>query len=214
MASAVIHICVAKKINDKLKLNPKLLYLGTIAPDTAKILNQTKDTTHFQEKPHDDYPKLEWFLEKYRKNINDPYVLGYYIHLYTDRLWATDFINKYLFSSFIHLKSGEDISLSKSDMKELLYNDYTNLNVGLIDHYDLELSLFYEDIIYPEVEISEVPNDKLHLVVDKMGVIIKNSTNDKNYVLDHHEVIKFIDYAYDIIYEDIKSLLNIDCEVK
>ena len=36
MASAVIHLCVAKKVNEKLKMNERELLLGSIAPDISK----------------------------------------------------------------------------------------------------------------------------------------------------------------------------------
>ena len=36
MASAIIHIAVAKKVNDIINRNKKDLYLGAIAPDAAK----------------------------------------------------------------------------------------------------------------------------------------------------------------------------------
>lgn len=208
MASALIHISVAKKINEKLKTNPKQLYLGTIAPDIAKHLGQTKETTHFQKTSYDDNPILENFLDKYKDDLNNPYTLGYYIHLYTDKLWFNNFFNEYVFSSYIHLKDGTDACMEYKEMHELIYQDYTNLNISLIDHYNLDLSLFYEDIEKPNTKITEVPVDKLNILIDHMGMIIKNSKNEKNYIFDCENVIKFIDEVSEIIYEDIIYLLK------
>jgi hypothetical protein len=208
MASAIIHISVAKKINEKLKMNSKQLYLGAIAPDMAKHLGQTKNTTHFQKSAFDDYPILEDFLDKYKDDLNNPYTLGYYIHLYTDKLWFNNFFNEYVFSSYIHLKDGTDASMEYKEMHELIYQDYTNLNISLIDHYNLDLSLFYEDIENPNTKITEVPVDKLNILIDHMGIIIENSKNEKNYIFDCDDVIKFIDEASEIIFEDIIYLLK------
>ena len=42
MASAIIHICVAKEINKTLQLPEKELFLGSIAPDISKQVGQTR----------------------------------------------------------------------------------------------------------------------------------------------------------------------------
>ena len=47
MASAVIHLCVAKEVNKYLKMDENMLLLGSIAPDLAKQINQTKEISHF-----------------------------------------------------------------------------------------------------------------------------------------------------------------------
>ena len=49
MASAIIHICVAKKIGERLNKSSKDYYLGTIAPDISKEIGETKYKSHFLE---------------------------------------------------------------------------------------------------------------------------------------------------------------------
>ena len=91
MASAIIHISVANEINKKLKMNNDLLLIGSIAPDLAKLIGQTKDKGHFlfgdKGTPH-----MDKFLLKYR--IDNPFNMGYYIHLYTDLYWFRDLLPK------------------------------------------------------------------------------------------------------------------------
>ena len=43
MASAVIHLCVAKKIHNYLQNDERLFSLGSIAPDIAKIVGEDKN---------------------------------------------------------------------------------------------------------------------------------------------------------------------------
>jgi hypothetical protein len=208
MASALIHISVAKKINEKLHLNEKELYLSVIAPDISKLVGQTKEISHFQQSSYGDDPILERFLLKYKNELDNPFVLGYYIHLYTDKLWFNEFFNKLISGTYVHLNNGTDVRLERDEWHKVLYQDYTNLNVTLIENYNLDLSLFYEDMILPKTTIDEIPIDKLNLIIDKVSVIIKNSTYDKSYILNCNDIIKFIDETSDIIYEDIKKLLN------
>ena len=68
------------------KRNNDLLLLGTIAPDIAKHIGKTKHESHFLFED-DEIPSLNIFLDKYKNHLSDDFVLGYYIHLYTDYIW-------------------------------------------------------------------------------------------------------------------------------
>ena len=94
MASSVIHICIANEINKTINRDSKKLLIGTIAPDISKLLGETKFYSHFLDNVNNNIPNINKFLEKYSNYLNDDFVLGYYIHLYTDYLWF-----KYCFSS-------------------------------------------------------------------------------------------------------------------
>ena len=62
MASAVIHLCVAKEVNKFLKMDEKELLLGSIAPDISKQIGQTKEISHFLDPSNeDDIPNIERF---------------------------------------------------------------------------------------------------------------------------------------------------------
>ena len=171
MASAIIHICVAKKIGERLNKSSKDYYLGTIAPDISKEIGETKYKSHFLENSiKSNVPNIELFLEKYKKDLKSDFTLGYFIHLYTDKLWV---------------------------------DDYTNINIDLIDYYELDLSLFYEEFNKPVTKIDEIPVDKLDILVDKMGIIVANSKLEKKYVFDMEDINKFIDDATNRIYDYI-----------
>ena len=47
MASAIIHICVAKRVNAILKMPENLLCLGAIAPDINKQIGKDKKNESF-----------------------------------------------------------------------------------------------------------------------------------------------------------------------
>ena len=66
MASAVIHLCVAKEVNKYLNMDEKYILLGSIAPDIAKQVGQTKEISHFLDHTNeDDIPNIDKFLAKY-----------------------------------------------------------------------------------------------------------------------------------------------------
>lgn len=101
MASSMIHIAVASEVNKKLKRDPAKLLIGTIAPDISKLVGEPKTKSHFSNDENDNIPIIDRFLNKYKNNLDDDFVMGYYIHLYTDYLWFKYFIENIDYSSII-----------------------------------------------------------------------------------------------------------------
>ena len=192
MASAIIHICVAKKVNEYLKFKEKELFLGTIAPDIAKEINKSKNESHFITKK-EDIPNLDLFLSKYKGNLKTAFDYGYFIHLYTDKLWYSKLTTDLIGEDGLALLESKDVKNNALLMRDMFYKDYTNMNIRLIDKYNLDLTLFYEDFEVPKTCIKEIPVKKLNILIDKMGIIIANSHNRRNKVLEYQKVVKFID---------------------
>lgn len=197
MASAVIHLCVATLVSQKTNKRSLELLIGSIAPDIAKYIGENKMKTHFQDY-NNDLPNLKLFLDKYSNYMNDDFVLGYYIHLYTDYLWYKYFMNNYLNNNY---------KLSKKEFVYYLYNDYTNLNVELIEDYNITLDIFYNEIPLINNIIEEIPMNKINIIIDEMGKIIKNSKKNKTNFLKLKEVELFIDLAKEAIYNEVKLWL-------
>ena len=191
MASAIIHICVAKKVNEYLKFREKELFLGTIAPDIAKEINKSKNESHFITEK-EDIPNLDLFLSKYKGKLKTAFDYGYFIHLYTDKLWYSKLTTDLIGEDSLALLENKKIKNNASLMQDIFYNDYTNMNIRLIDKYNLDLTLFYEDFEVPKTCIKEIPIKRLNILIDKMGIIIANSHNRRNKVLEYSQVIKFI----------------------
>lgn len=206
MASAVIHLAVAKELEKYLKIENKKDYnLGAIAPDIAQQLKIEKTKSHFIYNAKSDIPNIKLFKEKYKNFMSNSFELGYFTHLYTDKLWFDGFIDSLTYSNSIKLLDGTIIHVPQKEIKELIYNDYTNLNTIIIDKYNIDLSLFYEEYQKPNTSIEEVPIDKLNILIDKMGVIIENSKLEKSYIFD----ITLIDNFINTCVEKIIKELNI-----
>jgi len=204
MASAIIHICVAKEINKTLKYKEKPLLLGAIAPDISKLILQDRKISHFIH--NQEFPDLQMFLKKYQTDLKNPFTMGYYIHLYTDVLWCQKFLPQFQKENLITLLNGKTFSPTKEQLQKFIYDDYTNLNISLIDIYNLELSLFYEPLEKVESTITEIPLNRLKILVDKMGIIIENSKQKKEYLFDQSMVITFIEETTKEILKNINEL--------
>lgn len=206
MASAVIHLAVAKVLEPYLKINNrKDYYLGSIAPDIAKQIGRTKKESHFLYNEKEDVPNIKMFTDKYPNFYKNDFDLGYYIHLFTDKLWFDKFISNLTQSNSIKLIDGTIIKTTPEELTDLIYSDYTNLNVKVIEEYDMDLSLFYEDFQLPKTDITEIPSEKLDILIDKMGIIIENSKQDKNYIFDIYLIKEFIEKTKERIIEELKA---------
>ncbi len=143
MASAIIHLAIAKKVKDHITVdNPKDYFLGAIAPDISKQIGRSKEESHFLVNTREDVPNLNVFVKRYPYFKYNSFDLGYFTHLFTDKEWFEDFMPKLTANNSIKLLDGTIIQTTPEEMRNMIYSDYTNLNIRIIEKYDLDLSLF------------------------------------------------------------------------
>ena len=208
MASAIIHMAIASEVNKSLNRSKDKLLIGSIAPDLSKQMNETKVKSHFLNDENDDLPNIDKFLAKYRNKMNDDFVLGYFIHLYTDYLWFKYFIPE-IYDGDNNMISKMDGSIIKCNGNMLcmyIYSDYTNLNIRLLDEYNLDLSIFCKDLPYLENIIDEIQMDKIQLIIDKMSVIIANTKTRRALIFDIENIKEFINLSVKLTVAKLKEL--------
>ena len=204
MASGMIHIAVAKKVNEVLKMDENLLYLGTLAPDLSSILKRKKSRSHFY--TNKDVPDLNKYILKYKKEMSRPIEMGYYIHLYVDKLWDELITRDIIDINSITLLNGTKIKIKEKDAKKLLNKDFSNINENIINKYKIDLSLFDKSIRVPKIYINEIPVKKVKLVIDDMNKILSESKKEKTVIIDEKNVYKFINNASKEIIDYLKEL--------
>ena len=206
MASTIIHMAIAKELENKLEIeNKKDYYLGSIAPDIAKQIGLDKNTSHFSNNMRNGVPDINLFVKRYSTFKYNSFDLGYFIHLYTDKIWEKEIINKIVHENSIKLLDGTIINTTEEEIINLVYSDYTDLNKRIIDEYNLDLSLFYEEFQIPNSKIKEIPLNKLDILINKMGIIIENSKQKKAYTFDIHIIKNFIEDCSKQILEEIEK---------
>ena len=209
MASAIIHLCIAKRVNEILKRDEKEFLLGSIAPDISKQVGESKLHSHFLTSVDRDIPELDRFLIKYKDTLkNNDFNLGYYCHLFADMIWFGIFMPEFckLKDQEITYITGEKKTLKSEVLIKLLYNDYTNLNIQMIDEYELDLSLFYEEHPHIESEITEIPIDKINLIIEKMGLIIEESKERGTIIFDKDAICRYIDKTVEEFIYNLKEI--------
>ena len=208
MASSMIHLVIAKKIKEKANIkidNEKEYYLGSIAPDLSKQIGKNKIESHFLINTKNDVPNIKIFTKRYPTFKYNSFNLGYFTHLYVDKIWFEEFIPTLTDFDSIKLLDGTVYSTNPEEITQMIYSDYTNLNIKLIENYDLDLSLFYEDFVVPKTNLKEIPVDKLDILINKMGILIENSKEVKAYSFDLYPIEEFINKAIDEIVDELKK---------
>lgn len=206
MASALIHLAVAKNVLENINVtNERHYYLGSIAPDVAKMVGSTRKKSHFiEETSESDTPDVSVFLSKYKGYLNNPYELGYYVHLLTDVLWFDEFLPNFVKDDCLVSRTGELLKFDEDELLEILYDDYTNLNPQVLSYYNLDLSLFYEPFEFPKNHIEELPEKYFQDVIDKLGAICTKECNS-NYVLQMDKITHFVKFATLYVLDELKK---------
>ena len=209
MASSVIHMAVANEINRVIKRDNDRLLIGSIAPDIWKNIGESKVKSHFLDDESTSIPNIDNFLSKYKNNLDDDFVLGYFIHLYTDYLWFKYFLPEiYNRDNNMITKIDGTIVKCKEDMlNEYIYNDYTNLNIRLLEEYNMDLSIFFNDIPHLDNIIDEIPMDNISIIVDKVGIIIQNTKEQKELIFDIKNIKTFVNLSVELILAKLKELI-------
>ncbi|WP_143598500.1 hypothetical protein [Tissierella sp. P1] len=135
MGSRIIHYCVGNKILKRVKLDEHQFMLGNLAPDAYSPELGGYLVSHFripEEIMKFECVDLERFKSKYKHQITNDFVLGYYCHLITDNLWLKDAYKKYG-----HLGLDE-----RNQAVKLVYKGYWVLNTKLMDKFSLNLVNF------------------------------------------------------------------------
>ena len=208
MASAVIHMAVAHEINKVLKKDDSRFLIGAIAPDIAKQIGETKKKSHFLEDDNSDIPNIDKFILKYGEKLNDDFVLGYFIHLYTDYLWFKYFIPEIYDSNnnMISKVDGNTVKCNGKMLEMYIYNDYSNLNTRLLDEYNMDLSIFYNEVPFLENIIEEIPMDRIKIIVDKTALIIAKSKEHKDFLFNMTNIKNFINLSVELTMAKLKEL--------
>lgn len=162
-----IHLEVAKELNKDFKLSDSdfsLFLLGNILPDInncyiVKEISSIKShkETHFQTNNKNGYVN---FHSKYKDNFDNPLILGYYVHLFTDNLWNLNFYEtkEILFPNY---KKNTLRAMKQHDFR--VYNSNFNIYNFLEKQTDVYEKHFF---LYSEKELDKLFINSIQTIKD------------------------------------------------
>lgn len=185
MPSWNIHLAVAKQVNKKLKLNKNSFYLGNTIPDVDYGMKSIRKETHFYKTkckkcPTEKLPDINLFLTEYKTKLNNPLIMGYYVHLLTDYFYNDKIFSKYWVQDEKHNIIG--IKLLNGKIKN--FNPENTEIRKTYKHHDLYL---YGKYLF---------NKKLVDLPKKDNILYKDAKLLKNTLYEKEDLDRRLDYLY------------------
>ena len=116
MPTHKMHMAIANRVNRELKLDNDLIMIGSVLPDLT--IDKMHRISHFKngEEGIEGTANPYKFLMKYKSYLDNPVMMGYLIHLLTDR-----FFNSYVFQNYyIYDEDTNLIGIKFHDEKAML----------------------------------------------------------------------------------------------
>lgn len=174
MPTHKMHMAIANEVNKVLKLNDDMVMIGSVLPDLT--IDKRHRVSHFKngEEGIEGTANPYKFLLKYKSTLKNPVMVGYLIHLLTDR-----YFNSYVFQNYY------------------IYDENTHL-IGIKFH-DEEVMLPIEKIRYEKhrdfyaYDKYLVENNRVKKFIDYSCTKNIHDTEDAKF--DKNLIKKYIDNA-------------------
>lgn len=213
MGSAVMHLCIGKKIAKKMNNSDRKEFLiGNLAPDLSKLTNQSRYISHFLKKivindSEREVPDLDKFLNKYKERLNEPFIQGYLCHLISDDIWFRDYIPNHVISitedkKQILLRDVDDY-IPYDDFKKMMYDDYSKTNKYLFDLYKLNLKRF-DNMDIDEPKMEEFEFQEIHKLIEQISYYLEYQEDSSK----ENDEVEFDDNPMDDYDEEGLNLLS------
>ncbi len=233
MPGYVMHLAVASELirSHDIKDEDYIanLLLGSIAPDVRK--GNFKKNSHFWTddnfKEFERKPDVDKFIEQYGDKLDNPYVLGYYAHLYMDKFFIEDYWKKHyefydkdmnravLFNDVKLVKMiVEKRVIPREDFfsSDMYYGDYDRMNSYIIDRYDVTVPILHKKLKHQTVEPGGVSVSEewyqLNAMVEAVGKTKKDSKYPNTTVFNVDDMDKLIMKVSAELSDKLRSVRN------
>ena len=186
MPTPMLHIAIAKKVNEKLALESDLLYIGCLMTNWTKV---EYHVSHFKSEDEgiEGLSKPDMFVEKYGNLLDDTIVLGYLIHLLTDRFWNKYMVNNvYLYNNDqqvvgVKTKRKKELNMSQESIHVLKAKTYAQY-----DHYLMSNNMvdtIKEKVLeLPGVDEIKITREELDKKIDEYNKEVKDFKKNRGFL--------------------------------
>ncbi len=196
MASTIVHFTIALRIKNKLRINNLNDYLlGSIAPDIGKLTNVPKEITHFTNNNPDYIPDVDLFIKEYPNYKENDFLLGYFVHLFADKIWFGELLKEVVYDNKTHFLDGTITEFDHDKFYDYLYLDYDNLNKRVIKKYNINYDFLKKPFIKPNTNIREIDVNKLPLLIEKTIYFIEHDKSKQLYLVSEDMINEYIDHT-------------------
>lgn len=233
MGSTVMHLCIGKKVAQKLNNSDRKEFLiGNLAPDLSKIINQSRYVSHFLKKVQIDgvereVPDIDRFICEYKERLNEPFIQGYLCHLISDYIWFSNYIPNHVVAitedkTQILLRDIDDY-IPYNNFKEMMYRDYDRTNQYLFEMYKVNLKKF-DNMDIEDPKMKEFEFKEIHRLIEQISYYLDytlfnqkevdvsyetdeiETLNEEMELLSNTEIVTYIEEAIGKVINDYTEL--------
>ena len=181
MPSWSIHLAIAKKVNEKIKVENDSFIYGNLLPDVDKNTTISRYNSHYYNKdlyfekcPKEKKIDISKFLKDYSECITNPLILGYYCHLLTDNFYNNIVYSKYWIQNGNHdiigikFRNGKIKRVDIKNQKQIKQK-YKHKDFGLYGKY-----LYNQDVLLPDLDSSKIIKNISYLKGDFLNEELVN----------------------------------------
>ena len=186
MPTPMMHVAIAKKVNEKLFLEEDLLYVGCLMTNWTNV---EYHVSHFKEE-HEGIEGLcnpDKYISKYQDKLDDPIVIGYLIHLLTDRFWNKYMLNNvYLYNEEnkvigVKTKRKKELNVPQESIYELKKKTYDNYDNYLIGKNLVDL-ITEKILILPHLDEIKITTEELDQKIYEYNKLVKDQKKKNNFL--------------------------------
>ena len=180
MPNVSAHIGCALKVKERLNITDDRFIYGSLLPD---ILDMDKRKSHYKKRgTFFLVPDLDYYKDN--NDLKDPFILGYYLHLYLDYYYLEEYLEQN--------NKGIDVFSDST-----LYRDYDIINKDLVEHFNIDANEIEK--ILRNNSNNEVSERKLNMNINCLKL---NEEGDMTY-LKKDLFIPFLDKQVDNFIRDL-----------
>ena len=225
MPSWITHLVTANRLLEKIEIKDKNSFLfGNIMPDIlnnyiVKDTNVHKEykTTHFSDDViingiKYEFPNPEKFFVEYKEKMNNPVIVGFYVHLLTDYFWNnisyTNHFKEHNGSVEVRFVDGTIQDVEFNSAIRIKQRDFAKFTEFLKNDISIDRINYSEELVKLSNEITEIPLTKADIEktlveVDKF-LLSEETLEVRNYNLFTQD--KLEEYLEQSIYYIIEKL--------
>ena len=195
-----MHIAIANRVNKILKMDDELFIIGNVIPDAEGYVIENPSVkvpyaiSHYAEHNiegvREVLPRYQRFIGKYKEQMNNPVVMGYFVHILTDFYWNRMTFKNYYTKNHegetvgIRLNTGEELICSKDERRILKQTDFMFFSNYLINNNKLSIPKLDKNKIKESIKIiEEIPlsDEDIEKTINHLNNMINKRENKEEY---------------------------------
>lgn len=212
------HLATANRILENLQIEKYSFLFGNILPDVnngyiiknISCLKTYEETHYFKqynfEGQKEYLPDIQSFFHDYKEKINNPIILGYFVHLLTDYYWNKEFYLKYGILNNEKERIGlmtntqEKNFCNREEARKIKVNDFNLFSKTLYQENKIELPRIEEELLINIEEIKCVQIIKEDLKKIKEYLNGEEKRNKEEKIIENYQI-----YTKEKIYEQFEN---------